>query len=672
MLFSVPTIIDTLVRRMYHQRRPRTVVIAIGHETESAAVQQRPQPQPQPQLPPRIPTASTATACMDTQEQDWCQKKLESNKCDKSHVAQLCELTCKNCSTALSALPTSPQQQQLQPPSEACSHARPPPRVAIIYSGRWWSDPSKFVNHRERLWQPNNAEIFLTVTAPTWCDATVQMRQAYRAKRFDELSALLQEQVRSAFGYSRVRAVLTAETPSREPDGCIANARARLKGENIMVNGSYMWGLVYSWVLQMNHLGSAEQLRQEHGPHDVVVRIRMDGQLVAPLHFAWDSSGRCQPGPEPRSPLVVMQTSMRTFSATRQHDVVCNMTDNRDTGRTKPVECRRVPRLAMRPAQLRAVFGGSEVLMLGRHVMRNTSDKPGYDMSAWWECAKAGDAELFDQYGKGVDRSCPIDDNRFELRWMWFDWLYVGTPRGISPLVNLARNRSMLLDLDARCWGLCQEEQTAMRLQAAGTKLVRLAMPFQLLRDKCQNPTQPKCLYVHRKCAIPLINRDELMTDFRFPPFRSACALPTAEQAKMCDHNDFFPRRPPPPPPPPLPPLPPLPPPAPRQSWTYAGSVVAGVCGVTQDGAPNRCGRDSSGAWTLKTLDECVLACAACSNCRFLSFSSKSHDCSWHSSCEWLDRSSLSPLHLRLSKAYVTLNVSLIEFAGPPPQTRVE
>ena len=97
-------------------------------------------------------------------------------------------------------------------------------------------------------------------------------------------------------------------------------------------------------------------------------------------------------------------------------------------------------------------------------------------------------------------------------------------------------------------------------------------------------------------------------------------------------------------------------------SWTHAASPLTGFCGVTEEAAPNRCGQDRSGAWPLSTLHECVLACSACRNCAFLSFSSKNRDCSWYSSCERLGSAGgLSPLHQQLSRSYVTLNASLIE-----------
>ena len=95
--------------------------------------------------------------------------------------------------------------------------------------------------------------------------------------------------------------------------------------------------------------------------------------------------------------------------------------------------------------------------------------------------------------------------------------------------------------------------------------------------------------------------------------------------------------------------------------WTYAARPLTGFCGVTKEAAPNRCGQDRSGAWPLSTLHECVLACSACRNCAFLSFSGKNRDCSWYASCERLGSAGgLSPLHQQLSRSYVTLNASLI------------
>ena len=95
-----------------------------------------------------------------------------------------------------------------------------------------------------------------------------------------------------------------------------------------------------------------------------------------------------------------------------------------------------------------------------------------------------------------------------------------------------------------------------------------------------------------------------------------------------------------------------------RRASRYHGTPTPGFCGVTEEAAPNRCARDDAGAWPLSTLHECVLACAACRRCRFLSFCAANKDCSWYYSCE--RPAELSPLHLSTVRSYTTLNASLL------------
>lgn len=87
----------------------------------------------------------------------------------------------------------------------------------------------------------------------------------------------------------------------------------------------------------------------------------------------------------------------------------------------------------------------------------------------------------------------------------------------------------------------------------------------------------------------------------------------------------------------------------------YSGKPAAGFCGVTSVGGD--CHADTSGAWALGTLRECVLACAGCARCRYLSFSQAGGDCSWFHDCQTTAHSTqqLSPLHQQLSLAYITL-----------------
>ena len=60
--------------------------------------------------------------------------------------------------------------------------------------------------------------------------------------------------------------------------------------------------------------------------------------------------------------------------------------------------------------------------------------------------------------------------------WFWRDWFYVATPAGMAALTAMVAHPEphILIRPDARCWGLCPEEQVEAQLTLRNVSLVPL------------------------------------------------------------------------------------------------------------------------------------------------------------------------------------------------------
>ena len=77
-----------------------------------------------------------------------------------------------------------------------------------------------------------------------------------------------------------------------------------------------------------------------------------------------------------------------------------------------------------------------------------------------WTFVRAGSEEC------KRDKTC-----KERLQVFWHDWVYVGSQSSIAALGQVARHRSLLVNVTSRCLGLCPEEQTVLQLQARGLHL---------------------------------------------------------------------------------------------------------------------------------------------------------------------------------------------------------
>ena len=67
-----------------------------------------------------------------------------------------------------------------------------------------------------------------------------------------------------------------------------------------------------------------------------------------------------------------------------------------------------------------------------------------------------------------------------EAVWMWSDWFFIGSPAAMHPLAQMTSLGRVLSRNSTRCFGLCQEEQTSLHLQRAGVRLVPLRLPLTI------------------------------------------------------------------------------------------------------------------------------------------------------------------------------------------------
>lgn len=358
---------------------------------------------------------------------------------------------------------------------------RPPllraPRVAIVYSGRLHSFDQLAVqarSHMEHLIRPNNASVFLTVDPTTWCDATTEARNAYRAGQLSVVEAELQKQVHRLFdGWPSLHVAFTPaediETPHQFGVTAMryrAPSRARIKADYL-----------HKWVMQFDHHAKVEALRAAVGDeHDVVVRARIDLVFFEPL-LVWRS------------------------------EAVPPTTDNEAIVLARPVR-------AEMPSN-RSKYKGYE-LGSGRYCVGCFShlDCHANDVAPWRiSYGMLSHAPKWNQWGKE-----PCDPAATDFAFL--DWLFIGTPRSLAPLATMTAKRVIYHSTNARCFGMCQEEQTVMHMQSQGVRLIPLRIPIDALRPRCT----PR--------AKPLLNASEITRMHKITDWYNPCSIATKQCAR--------------------------------------------------------------------------------------------------------------------------------------------
>ena len=404
-------------------------------------------------------------------------------------------------------------------------------RVAVIYSGRWWGALAApwVQNHLVNLLWPNQATVFVLVDHLNACHASTTVHSA--SHEADAEVAFTQE-VRDVFQhYPRLYATLVPSTRRSSTDGdAIWNLAASvLRWMNSSVNPAkrkHVPAMLRVWLAQFSSLARAEDLRRAHGPHELVLRARLDLLFHHPVQL-W------------RLPLSI--SDRRVFALgiptmlhvdsdkTSPGYIECYSDPDRHAGGSDLIEtlqreardgmyeaspadsttCQDVKKVEWCRAKRHLCEADSEAMRERCCATCNLTLSGGNGVG-WADKEEAPsllhltaspDASHvlsgFEPYllDEGRERArlrpCSAD---VPLRWQWRDWIYLGTPRGIAPLAAAPRSGVVLASARLRCHGLCPEEQNQLRLQEQNISLVPLPWAVHLAHMPCQHALHAKPL----------------------------------------------------------------------------------------------------------------------------------------------------------------------------------
>ena len=172
-------------------------------------------------------------------------------------------------------------------------------RVAVLYSGRFFGTMTQswFDNHLEFLIAPNNASIFLGIDCSNWCSIPQHAAAACREQRWSDASATLHRQVQKAFrGWADMHVAVHAGSMSIFPKQRAFAALQNCSNESVAKYNPNQRRLglaafvMTSWLRQYRHVADTEALRRTKGPHDIIVRARLDVLFLEPLHLLYHST----------------------------------------------------------------------------------------------------------------------------------------------------------------------------------------------------------------------------------------------------------------------------------------------------------------------------------------------------------------------------------------------
>lgn len=358
-------------------------------------------------------------------------------------------------------------------------------RVALLYSGRLfdfevaspWAD-----NHLESIIRPNHASVFVTVDPTNWCGAPPEARRAYGAGQRAIAEAALQAQVRLIFrDYQPLHASLVYSENPAAPGwfgqaGIKAMERHGTRSDRAAI-------FIHKWYMQFDHYAKAEALRAAYGPHELVVRVRMDVEFTRPILL---------------QPAALSEERGRRRGAAEHGYAVVALLQNGTR--------RRLAHVGADRRQLEVgVHYGMAVRPLG---------EPPSTM-AYKRCTPSGeDLNVYDQRG-ALNPPCPADSADGAdgaTSRLWSDWFFVGPPAALAPLAGMTSRGLILTSNSSRCYGLCQEEQTVLQLEDAGVGLVPLSLPLRM-RKIAANPCG----------SAPLLNLSQLSQQHGISSWYAPC-----------------------------------------------------------------------------------------------------------------------------------------------------
>ena len=381
-------------------------------------------------------------------------------------------------------------------PSERLEFAVQPPllgalRVAAIYAGRWWgASASSHIadDHLANFIRPNNVHVFVVTDPPSWCAASAETRAAYRAGDIAAAQVEFVRQVTDAFrGWPKLHAALV---PAEDRDQPHEYGRASMRAADAVlpVGQPKARAAIYMhrWYMQYEHVARAELFRRAFGPHDVIVRLRLDVKLNLPLTLTVSRD----------------QIVRAVVNATTQ--VIRFRRDTPEQGGGASADAVATPRPPLPQPQL----GSYGYWRVDAGAKSGPSTVP---------CVPRADEPLIlaGQRRGHYNRVARCPEGR-PLQWMWSDWLEVGTPRSFEVFASMTRLGTIYATHDSRvrCYGLCPEEQNVFQLEARGVRMLPMNLPLTLHKI-----TSAPC------GTEPLLNMSELAEQHRISPWYSLCLM---------------------------------------------------------------------------------------------------------------------------------------------------
>ena len=304
--------------------------------------------------------------------------------------------------------------------------------MAVLYSGRffgggteaWESTQEWAANHLRFLVRPLGASVFLAASAINWCGSTEEVREAIRSGHIDAAQEALKREVSTAFqNWRDVHATYVASVAD-VTDAALGEQAMALSRERGAPCGALRVfnTTIQNWRWQLRHLARAEELRRRHGPHDFIIRARLD------VTFTKVASLMPAQGLDDRTLLALGPTCSRDTK-------LVGTTTRNQTGA-----------LCMQPVKFQ--------MPCGKRTPRAAAVRSLHRIRL------------------------PAD--------YWSDWLYLAREQAFATLVSLAEEDGLLAtNLSHSCYGLCQEEQTALQLAARGLALAPLEWFVSLQRVGC-------------------------------------------------------------------------------------------------------------------------------------------------------------------------------------------
>ena len=206
----------------------------------------------------------------------------------------------------------------------------------------------------------------------------------------------------------------------------------------------------FSW--QFAHYARVDSLRRAHGPHDYVIRARLD----VLFDEGYPLSVLALPRAHTRPDSTIYAVGFHALTSTR-----------------------------------RDALGIAADVTLKQCFDRRESE------------ASAGRADTFTllQRAAGDVPDCPASSaeadadaspwRRTRHAWHFRDWLFVGTARAMEPLAQMTESGTLISRNDTRCFGLCQEEQVNLQLTYRNTVLHPLSARVALDRVNCSGKYPP-------------------------------------------------------------------------------------------------------------------------------------------------------------------------------------